>query len=47
MQAGRASRPSPHEIKQLLYSFFIDNYLQVRGHILVQFDRDDELANSF
>src|ERR1035438_6825860 len=28
------------------YRFFIDDYFQVRGHVLVQLDRDDELPDA-
>jgi len=42
---GRASRPSPHGPKLLRrHRFLIDQDLQMRGHVFVQFDRHNELA---
>src|SRR5271170_712748 len=41
---GRA--PSPHWQELFCRGFFIHNHLQVRGHILVQLDRDDKFADA-
>jgi hypothetical protein len=44
-QDGRDARPSIANPK-LFCCFFVDNDLQVRGHVLVQLDGDNELADS-
>ncbi len=44
--ARRSIAPSLHRKPQLLCRrFFIDHNLQVRGHVFMQFDRDNELAD--
>ena len=42
---GRGIRPYASRDDYLLCRFFFDDHLQVRGHVLVQFDGDGELAH--
>ena len=42
---GRGVRPYASRNDYLLCCFFFDDHLQVRGHILVQFDGNGELAH--
>ena len=42
---GESPVPTQAQTELLCRCFFIDNHFQMRGHIFVQLDRNDELAD--